>query len=161
MRDHRRVRSVLGLALAVSAVVALGVPAPAAARRAPTAAERTGIRVAVKSYRDDELGVLAKRWALLNRCGTQVMRISTIDSRWALFFFRPRFPEGSARQQSCLTAGGSPEATFVVHRTGARWKVTGWIYGERSGFCREVAATRIPFKVFADVWGKAFAGMCP
>ena len=70
--------------------------------------------------------------------------VSTVDSHWALLSFRSK--------RTCGANDPSIDGVWVAKRTtSGRWVGTGWIWGDREGFCEELAAAGIPAAAFKDL----------
>lgn len=105
--------------------------------------------------------VTPANWAGKLRCHFQRAFVSTVDTRWAVFWLRSKYQESDPRYAECVRSGGYVEGVWVLKRTASRsWAVTGWIYGERSGYCRAIATTGIPLVAFNDAHGPGLGSAC-
>lgn len=150
-------------AIIVTAAAALVASGPANARRPATSSERALISAAVKQKeKQDPSSGVSSRWAVLHRCNAEVVYVSTVDARWAAFWFKSKYSDSDPRLEQCRRDDLTIDGVWVVRRIASRrWVGTGWISGDYHGFCEELRATRIPLAAFNDVFGRGFWSKCP
>jgi hypothetical protein len=155
----RRVRiSVLAGIVAVTA--ALVMATPAGARRVATASEHAAIAAAVRKWdQHDQQSGLAQHWAVMHRCSTEQVYVSTVDSHWAALSYRSKYftganPGSDPRYRKCQRDGATVDGVWIARQTtSGGWVGTGWVYGDLSPpeFCKVLKGAGIPSRVFKDL----------
>ena len=121
----RSLRVRIGLAAVLVVAVAVVVAGPANARRPATPAERTLFSAAVltweKQDRTQDSLVGPGNWAAKQRCHYQRAYVSTVNTRWGLYWLASKYEESDPRFAECTKAAGYVEGVWVLKRVSGAW----------------------------------------